>query len=200
MTATRGGGFVGCDASGKDRGHGRGCGRGRGHSSGSSRPQCQVCLKFGHTANRCWHRFNEVYVPELRSVATTYGPVIDDVWYTDLGATNYITGELDRLTMHEPYTSPDQVHAVNGLGMDIARIGSSIIPSFGRDLVLNNVLHVPSTHKNLISVHHFTLDNDMFIEFHPYFFLIKDQQTKKVLLHGPCKGGLYPLPPSTSKF
>jgi hypothetical protein len=102
--------------------------------------------------------------------------------------------------MHEPYTGPDQVHTVNGSGMDIARIGSSIIPSFGRDLVLNNVLHVPSTHKNLISVHYFTLDNDMFIEFHPYFFLIKDQQTKKVLLHGPCKGGLYPLPPSTSKF
>jgi hypothetical protein len=23
---------------------------------------------------------------------------------------------------------------------------------------------------------------------------------KKVLLHGPCKGGLYPLPPSSSKF
>jgi hypothetical protein len=44
------------------------------------------------------------------------------------------------------------------------------------------------------------LSNDTFIEFHPYFFLIKDQKTRKVLLHDPCKGGLYPLPPSTSKF
>jgi hypothetical protein len=61
------------------------------------------------------------------------------------GATDHITGELDRLTLHEPYTSPDQIHAANGSGMDITRIVSSIIPSSGRDLVLNNVLHVPST-------------------------------------------------------
>jgi hypothetical protein len=51
MTATRGRGFVGHDAGGSDRGHGRGCGNGRtsrshGRSSGDSRPQCQVCLKF----------------------------------------------------------------------------------------------------------------------------------------------------------
>jgi hypothetical protein len=118
----------------------------------------------------------------------------------DSGATDHITGELDRLTMHEPYTGPDQIHAANGSGMDITQIGSSIIPSSGCGLVLNNVLHVSSTHKNLISVHRFTLDNDTFIEFHPYFFLIKDRKTKKVLLHGPCKGSLYPLPPSTSKF
>jgi hypothetical protein len=58
--------------------------------------------------------------------------------------------------------------------MDITQIGSSIIPSSGCDLVLNNVLHVSSTHKNLIFVHCFTLDNDTLIEFHPYFFLIKD--------------------------
>jgi hypothetical protein len=71
--------------------------------------------------------------------------------------------------------------------VDITQVGSSIIPSSNRDLVLNNVLH-------------FTLDNDTFIEFHPFFFLIKDRKTKNVLLQGMCKGGLYPLPLSTSKF
>jgi hypothetical protein len=60
--------------------------------------------------------------------------------------------------------------------------------------MLNNVLHIPSTQKNLIFVHHFTLDNATFTEFHPYFFLIKDQKMRKVLLHNPCKGGLYPPP------
>jgi hypothetical protein len=54
--------------------------------------------------------------------------------------------------------------------------------------------------KNLISVHHFALDNNVFIEFHPYFFLIKDKKNEKGALHGPCKDGLYPLPPSSSKF
>jgi hypothetical protein len=108
------------------------------------------------------------------------------------GATNHITGELDHLTMHEPCTGPDQVHTTNGSGMDITQVGSSIIPSSSLDLVLNNVLHVPSMHKNLISVHRFTLDNDMFIEFHPYFFLIKDQKMKRVLLHGLCKAASIP--------
>jgi hypothetical protein len=118
----------------------------------------------------------------------------------DSGTINHITRDLDKLTMYDHYPDNDHIHAVNGIGMDITHIGKTIIPTFHRDLVLNNVLHVPSTHKNLISVHQFTLDNDIFIEFHPYFFLIKDQKTKKVMLHGPCKGGLYHLPPSSSRF
>jgi hypothetical protein len=80
--------------------------------------------------------------------------------------------------------------------MEISRVGTSIIPTPCRNLVL----HVPAATKNLISVHKFTLDNDMFIEFHPFYFLIKDQKTRKVLLHGPYKGGLYPLPLPSSKF
>jgi hypothetical protein len=100
--------------------------------------------------------------------------------------------------MHDPYCNNDQVHAANGSGMDITCVGNSIIPTLTRDLVLNSVLHVPTSHKNLIFVHRFTLDNDIFIEFHPYFFVIKDQKMRRVLLHGPCKGGLYPPPPSPS--
>jgi hypothetical protein len=120
--------------------------------------------------------------------------------YTESKATDHITGDLDRLMMHEPYTGTDQIHTTNGSGVDITHIGNSIIPTTAQPLTLNHVLHVPSAHKNLISVHRFTLDNDIFIEFHPFFFLIKDRRTRKVLLRGLCKGGLYPLPPSTSKF
>jgi hypothetical protein len=72
--------------------------------------------------------------------------------------------------MHDPYTGHDQVHAANGSGMYITRIGTFIIPTTTLPLTLTNVLHVPSANKNLIYVHHFTLDNDTFIEFHPFFF------------------------------
>jgi hypothetical protein len=102
--------------------------------------------------------------------------------------------------MHDHYPGNDQIHAANGTVMNITRIGKTIIPTFHRDLALDNVLHVPSTHKNLIPVHRFTLDNDTFIEFHPYFFLIKDRKMRKVLQHRSCKGGLYPLPSSSSKY
>jgi histone deacetylase 1/2 len=58
-------------------------------------------------------------------------------------------------------------------------------------------LHVPSTKKNLISIHKLALDNNVFFEFHPNFFLIKDRDMKTTLLEGPCRKGLYPLPPET---
>jgi hypothetical protein len=59
-------------------------------------------------------------------------------------------------------------------------------------LHLNNALHVPNAHKHLVSIHRFNLVNHTFIELHPFFFLTKDQVTRRVLLHGPCRGGLYP--------
>jgi hypothetical protein len=128
-------------------------------------------LKIGHTANNCWHRFEEDYVPEPRTVAAATSSVgVDNNWYTDSGTTDHITGDLDRLTMHDHYADADQVHAANGKGMTISHVGKTVILNPCRDLVLNNVLHVPSTHKKLILVHWFTLDNDTFVEFHPFFF------------------------------
>jgi hypothetical protein len=157
-------------------------------------------LKIGHTANKCWHQFEEDHVPEARTAAPVSSSGPDHNWYTDSGAIDHITGDLNKLTMHDHYLGNDQIHAANGTGMNITRIGKTIIPTSHHYLVLNNVLHVPSIHKNLISVHRFTLDNNTFIEFHLYFFLIKDRKTRKVLLHRPCKGGLYPLSPSPSRF
>ena len=62
-----------------------------------------------------------------------------------------------------------------------------------KNLHLKRVLYVPTTSKNLLSVHRFTLDNRVLIEFHPYFFLVKDLDTRRILLRGKCVGGLYPL-------
>src|SRR4051812_25158106 len=67
-----------------------------------------------------------------------------------------------------------------------------------KNLYLNKILHVPQTAKNLVSVHRFTRDNNVFIEFHPYFFCIKDTHTRRTLLKGRCIGGLYPLISSLS--
>jgi hypothetical protein len=44
----------------------------------------------------------------------------------------------------------DQIHVANSLGMSITRIGTSIVPTSSRNLVLKNIFHVPSMHKNLI--------------------------------------------------
>jgi len=78
--------------------------------------------------------------------------------------------------------------------MSINRIGHAVVRAPGHNLHLKNVLHVPHATKNLVSVHRLASDNRAFLEFHPNFFLIKDKDTKKVLLEGKCKRGLYPIP------
>jgi hypothetical protein len=158
-------------------------------------PRCQVCLKVGHTTNICWYRFDEDFIPESRVAAmASSSNGANPNWYLDSGATDHITGELEKLTMHERYHGTDQIRAANEACMDIVHVGKSVLPTITRPLHLNHVLHVPNTHKQLISIHRFNLDNNTFIELHPFFFLIEDQVTRKVLLRGPCRGGLYPLP------
>jgi hypothetical protein len=54
------------------------------------------------------------------------------------------------------YTGHDQIHAVNGGGMQITHIGKYAIYTPSRTLDLMNVLYVPSSHKNIVFIHHFT--------------------------------------------
>jgi hypothetical protein len=102
---------------------------------------------------------------------------------------------LEKLSVRDKYNGQDQMHTANGAGMRINNIGHTILHTPKRDLHLKNILNVPSAHKNLVSVHRLTSDNNTFLEFHPNFFLIKDQVSKKILHHGRCRGGLYPLLP-----
>ena len=86
----------------------------------------------------------------------------------------------------------------SGVGMRIKHTGQSAICTPNRDLHLSNILHVPDAKKNLVSVHRLTSDNNVFLEFHPNFFLVKDRDTKSTLLKGPCHKGLYPIPSSSA--
>jgi hypothetical protein len=101
--------------------------------------------------------------------------------------------------VRDKYPGGDQVHTASGVGMDINQIGHSTLHTPSRDLVLKNILHVPQATKSLASVRHIAADSNVFIEFHPDYFLIKDQETKKAILRGPCEGGLYPLKSSNKQ-
>jgi hypothetical protein len=78
--------------------------------------------------------------------------------------------------------------------MTIKHIGQSTVITPYRNISLNDVLHVPQATRNLASVHRLTSDNDVFLELHPDFFLVKDRQTRRMLLHGRCRNELYPIP------
>ncbi|WVZ64158.1 hypothetical protein U9M48_013721 [Paspalum notatum var. saurae] len=92
-----------------------GGGRGYNNNNSNSRPTCQVCYKYGHSADKCWHRFDEDYVPDERHAAAALGSNnIDNNWYTDTGATDHIAGDLEKLAVHVKYNGTDQILTANG--------------------------------------------------------------------------------------
>lgn len=74
----------------------------------------------------------------MNTVANSYG--VDTNWYVGTGASDHITGELSRLMVHDRYTGNNQVHAANGVGMEIAHIGQTHFHTHDRPLYLKNIL------------------------------------------------------------
>lgn len=150
---------------------------------------------------RCYKRFDSSFSgpPQKTASAATSLYGVDTNWYLDSGATDHITGELEKLTIRDKYNGGEQVHTANETGMEIANVGHSILHSPIKNLHLKNILHVPKSSKNLVSVNRFTRDNDVFLEFHPNHFSIKEQVTRRTLHNGRCEGGLYPLQSSSPR-
>lgn len=123
---------------------------------------------------------------------------IDTAWYADTGATDHLTGELDKLSMKQPYTGKDNVHTANGAGMQILHVGQAALASRYKTFKLRNVLHVPSVTRNLLSVRRFTTDNHVSMEFYPNHLLVKDLDTRNTVLSGHCRGDLYAVNDNTS--
>jgi histone deacetylase 1/2 len=115
-----------------------------------------------------------------------------------MGATEHLTGQLNKLTTYDPYPGQDHVRTADDTGMHISHIGQSVLSTPHNSFSLKDILHVPNTTKSLLSVYRFTLDNHAFTEFHPFYFLIKDRATRRTLFRGSCYGCLYPLMPITS--
>uniref|UniRef100_A0A2N9EY95 Reverse transcriptase Ty1/copia-type domain-containing protein n=1 Tax=Fagus sylvatica TaxID=28930 RepID=A0A2N9EY95_FAGSY len=115
--------FHGC---GNNGGRGRGKGhfsRGRGNNgsysnTSSSRSFYQICLKVGHTAPTCWHRFEQNYQAQpgqSQAFVATTSSSVDPVWYPDTSANNHLTSDLSNLNLNvENYNGQDQVHIGNG--------------------------------------------------------------------------------------
>jgi hypothetical protein len=103
---------------------------------------------LGVPQDRCWHRYDENYVPEVKhAAAATNSYTVDTNWYTDMGATDHITGELEKLSFREKYNGGDQVHTANGAGMAISHHGKNTIRTPHCNLKLNHVLPVPQAKK-----------------------------------------------------
>jgi histone deacetylase 1/2 len=167
---------------------------------GGGRPQCQICNKAGHTAMRCYNRYNHAYNDDDPSAPLPhagYNVNVDPTWYLDTGATDHITADLDRLAVRETYNGNERVHVGNGAGLHISHVGHGTLNTTAKPLALHNILHVPNITKNLLSAHKLSKDNSVFIEIHPFHFIVKDRDSRRRVLQGKCdSSGLYPIHPS----
>jgi hypothetical protein len=169
-------------------GRGNGSQENNSNNSGShSNLQCQLRWRKGHVVRKCFKLFDRSSGEEKSTAPATTSYGIDTNWYADSGTTNHIMSDLDKLSVCYKYGG-DQVHTANGSGKFIRHIGSTTLHTPSRELILKNILHVPAANKNLVSIHHFAYDNQVFFELHPWYFLIKDQKSKMVLHHGKVEG------------
>jgi len=152
----------------------RGRGRGRGRTSYSpfqyspspNRPICQICNRVGHTASKCFNRFDHSYhsdTPTPASFLTTQSSPPDFNWYPDTGSTNHLTNDLSNLNLKaDEYHGTDQIRVGNGQGLQILYTGFAHLPTPHINFSLPHLLHVPHIKKKLIYVHLFTHDNQVF--------------------------------------
>ncbi|KAK0605463.1 hypothetical protein LWI29_027163 [Acer saccharum] len=104
---------------GRSRGGGRFRGRG-GRNGNNSRPTCQVCGKYGHSAAHCYNRYDESYMGASSNsnqnkqnqpsvFVATPETVDDECWYADSGANNHVTGDANNLNQKVEYNGKNSL-------------------------------------------------------------------------------------------
>ena len=112
-------------------------------------------------------------------------------WLLDSGASHHVTTDLSNLSLHTPYTGYDDIMIGDGTSLPISHTGSTSLKTPSTTFTLNNVLSVPNMKKKLISISQFCLSNNVFIEFSPFYFLVKELRIGAILLKGQTKYGVY---------
>ncbi|KAI0526762.1 hypothetical protein KFK09_002353 [Dendrobium nobile] len=61
-------------------------------------------------------------------------------WFLDSGATNHLTNSLDNKSISNPYQGSDTVTVGDGRSVNIANIGTGLLPTPNRELSLSKIL------------------------------------------------------------
>lgn len=96
-------------------------------------------------------------------------------WYPDSEVTNHVCNDASLLYGTSEYSTMTPLLMRDGTRANIAHLGHSTKFTSTKRLPLTNVLHV----------------HNIFFEFHPFHYLVKDFQTKEILLHGRTHDRLY---------
>jgi hypothetical protein len=89
-----------------------------GGPTNGDRPWCQICGRPNHTAPQCWYNYDDGYQAEEKASAamvTTPSYSVDAPWYSDMGTTDHITNDLDRLAVRDKYQGKVQIQTVGSI-------------------------------------------------------------------------------------
>jgi hypothetical protein len=171
-------------------------------TSSCGRLTYQICGNRSHTAANCRRRYQWTNNPgNTTRLSIAYAPPTENMvaaaavsqpsWFPDTATNYHIQPDTQHLIAVNEYSSPEQLIVGNGIGLHITHIGTGNLSTPNASLLLQNVLCVPAIQKHLLFVQKFTTDNSVFFEFWPNYFLVKDQSTKRILMHSPSEGGVY---------
>ncbi|KAK0580027.1 hypothetical protein LWI29_035292 [Acer saccharum] len=155
---------------------------------------CSTCSTSQHSYSHCPHRYNApecLIAPFAGMHVAQYPPPPDFTWYPNTGATHHMTSSAPPDSV--PYTGNTSVLLGNRAPLPITNTGNIPVSLGSHKLSLNNVFHVPSLNKNLLSVARFTKDNSVSFTFTPSGYVISDLNSGVQPFQGPCKDGLYPF-------
>jgi len=168
-------------------------------SGNGSKPTCQICRKYGHSAFKCYKRFEENYLPEDLPNAFAATRVSDQnqasshEWLPDSAAIAHITNTTDGLQNSQTYSGDDSVIVGNGDFLPITHIGTIPLNISQGTLPLEDVLVCPGITKSLLSVSKLTDDYPCSFTFDSDSVVIKDKRTQQLLTQGNKHKGLYVL-------
>lgn len=159
----------------------------------------KCCEWFNRNIHDCYNENNFSHLalwqvrnqqPQLQAYYTNTFTSLEALstssWYLDSGDTHHITPKVINLRQSFPYLGSNQLHISNGQGLMILSSNDSHLVANWRMFKLRNILYVQKL----------TSNNDVIIEFHYQFCLVKDPTTEEELFYGMVKDGLYHLYPS----
>jgi transposase InsO family protein len=172
-------------------------------TSPSTRAPCQICGKTSHTALDCFHMMDYAYQgrhppAQLSAMMAHMNNTFEEQeWLADSGANTHVTNELDNLAIQQPFQGRESVTVGNGASLAIETIGLSILKpsdsSYTSVFLLDNIQHCPKASTNLLSIQKFCHDSHCYFKLTSTHFIVKDIQTRRILLAGRSENGLYPL-------
>ena len=158
---------------------------------------CQICGRIGHTALKCWNRFDNNYQSPDSAQAFSSLRISDESgkeWHPDSAATAHVTSSTNNLQSATPYAGNDTVLVGDGAFLPITHVGSTTISSGTGTIPLNEVLVCLDIQKFLLSVSKLCDDYPCGVYFDANKVYIIDLNTQKVVSKGPRNSsGLYVL-------